>query len=86
MRLILIVISYILIFLGAISLISPIPGSVLLLAVGLSILICTSKKAARCIRYMRTKSNKFNKLMSWIESHTGERMGAILQQTRPEED
>jgi len=84
MKVLLIIIAYILIFLGTISIISPIPGAVLLLAVGLSLLICTSTAAASCIRFTRNKSSKLNILMSWIENHSGERMGSILKQTRPD--
>ena len=85
MQLLLIIISYILIFLGAISLISPIPGAVLLMAVGLSLLICTSTVAANCIRFTRGKYFRLNKVMSWLENRSGERMGSILRQTRPSE-
>ncbi len=83
MQLLLIILSYVLIFLGAISLISPIPGAVLLMAVGLSLLICTSTVAASCIRFTRDKYFRLNKVMSWLENRFGERMGSILRQTRP---
>ena len=83
MRLLLIIFSYMLIFLGAISLISPIPGAVLLMAVGLSLLICSSTVAASCIRFTRSKYLRLNKMMSWLEKRSGVRMGSILRQTRP---
>ena len=85
MRLVLIIIAYILIFLGAISLVSPIPGAFILIAVGLSLLICTSTVAATCIRFTRGKYGKLNKIMSWLEVRSGDRIGSILQQTRPGE-
>jgi hypothetical protein len=66
-------------------LISPIPGAVLLLAVGLSLLICTSTVAATCIRFTRGKFYRLNKVMSWLENRSGERIGSILRQTRPSE-
>jgi len=85
MKLLQIIISYILIIVGAISLISPIPGAALLMAVGLSLLICTSTVAASCIRLTRGKYVRLNQTMAWLENRAGERMGPILRRTRPSE-
>lgn len=63
----------------------PIPGAVLLMAVGLSLLICSSTFAATCIRFSRGKYFRLNKMISWLENRSGERMGAILRRTRPSE-
>ena len=68
---------------------SPIPGGVILLAGGLTLLICTNPSAQFCLKWMRTKINWFNKTIFWLEDKVGIKikvMGDALKLTRPSED
>jgi len=56
-------VAIILIFIGALTMVSPIPFGFVLLAVGIALLISTSKAAARAIRGLRRRFPVFNTLM-----------------------
>lgn len=78
--------SSILLVLGTISMVTPIPGGTILIAVSLSLLICSSPKVQSYVRYFRTKSGRFNKTVFWFEDKVGERVkfvGNALKQTHP---
>ncbi len=73
--------------LGVVSLLTPVPGGTVMIAGGLTTLICTSPKAQFCIQYMRSRLSWFNRVVFWIESKVGKRvqiMGDALKKTRPE--
>ncbi len=62
---------------------TPIPGGGIIVTLGLTILICSSKWATICIRGLRSRFNSFNKGMTWLEERMGERAGKALVLTRP---
>lgn len=70
---------------GLVSLMLPIPGAFLVLVLGMTLLIATSRKTRICLSCLRLRYDRFNLLMVWLEERTGERMGAVLKQTRPVE-
>lgn len=78
--------SWFLLFLGIISLVTPIPGAVLPIAVGLTLLIYASPKARLCIQWFRSRLPWFHKLFCWLEEKIGTRISVIsktLKDTRP---
>ena len=74
------------VLLGAVSMVTPIPGGTLFIAVGISMLICSSPMAQAYVRYLRTKNNRMNKIVFWLENKVGVRInfiGTALWKTRP---
>ena len=72
-----------------VSMLSPIPDGIFLLAGGLTLLICTNPSAQFCVKWIRTKVSWFNKIIYWLENKVGIRikvMGDALKLTRPSED
>lgn len=68
------------------SMLTPIPGATLLFAISLSMLICSNSKVLASVRFIRTKSQKLNKLVLWLEKKIGARIsyvGTSLAKTRP---
>ncbi len=87
LNLVLTILASLLLLLGFVSILTPIPGGTFMIAGGLTTLICSSPRARFCIKYMRTKLNWFNKTIFWIETKVGSRIkiiGNALKQTRPE--
>ena len=78
-----IVAGILLLILGLISLVSPIPGSTFFTASGMTLLICVSPWFRRCIYLGRGRLRFFNKVMTFLEEHTGQRIGDVLKKTRP---
>ena len=64
----------------------PIPTGLLRVAIGLSILVCTSLPFALFVQGRRKQFDWFNKLITWIENKMGERMTRGIRFTRPEND
>ncbi len=62
---------------------SPIPGGMFLLAAGSVLLICASPLFRYCLQSFRARFSFFNRMMTWLENKTGERIGAILRVTQP---
>ena len=73
-----------LLLLGMISLVTPLPGSSLFIATGGGMMIRTSKTFERFICRWRIRFPRFNKGMTWLEDRMGDRMGATLRHTRPD--
>ena len=76
------------ILLGMVSMVTPIPGGTLLIAGGLTMLICSNPTAQYCLMWMRSRVNWVNKAMLWLECKVGTRiqvMGDALLKTRPPE-
>lgn len=71
------VLAIILIVMGAISMVTPIPGGVLFLAVGFTLLISVSPPARFCIQWLRARFKLFNKIFSFIETKVGTRFESI---------
>ena len=68
---------------------TPIPGGTILIAGGLTALICSSPSARYCLMWLRTRANWFNKTMFWLENKVGTRVkvvGGALARTHPPAD
>lgn len=88
MNLIISVIAMISILFGMVSMVTPIPGGTILIAGGLTALICSSQSARYCLMWLRARVNWFNKLIFWLENKVGSRIkiiGAALGKTHPPE-
>jgi hypothetical protein len=88
-NIILTIIASLLLLLGIVSMVTPIPGGTIMIAGSLTSLVCTSPKAQFCVRYLRTKFKWFNKLISMLESKVGAKIkviGHALKNTRPYSD
>ena len=72
-----------LLILGTISMVSPIPGGVFMLSFGSVLLICSSPWFRRCLQFLRTRFSRFNKVMMWMENKMGRKIGDILKLTQP---
>jgi len=86
MKPILIITGSVLLLLGLLSWLTPLPGGTALIAIGLMLLICTSETAARIIMNGRLKITIFNKAMIWIEDHVPAKFSDALRRTRPAVD
>jgi uncharacterized protein YqgC (DUF456 family) len=87
MNILMSILAVIILLAGIVSMITPIPGGTLLIAGGFSLLICSSSKAQACVRYVRTKNSRFNKIIFWMEDKVGVRInfiGTALAKTRPQ--
>ncbi len=65
---------------------TPLPGGTVALAIGLSILVCTSLPFALFIQACRRRFAAFNKGLKWVEDKMGERWAGGLMYTRPDAD
>ena len=72
-----------LLLLGTVSMVTPIPGGTFMLASGSVLLICSSPWFRRCLQFLREKFNRFNRLMSWMENKMPEKLGGVLKLTQP---
>ncbi len=87
MRRVCTLIAFLFLILGVISMVTPIPGGVIFLAIGLTMLISVSPPARYCIQWMRARFNLFNKSFGFIERKVEkrfEKMGATLKLTNPD--
>ena len=78
-----IALATVLLLFGVISMVSPIPGGTVAIALGLALLICTSKKFTRTIGRLRLQFPQLNTAMTWLEGRAGQRLGNTLRRTRP---
>lgn len=81
--------ALLLLIIGVISMATPIPGGTFLIAISISILICSNAKAQRYMRILRTKYNSFNNMVFWLERKVGVRVkfiGIALEKTHPQTD
>ncbi|MEP3479580.1 MAG: hypothetical protein ABJZ55_10060 [Fuerstiella sp.] len=62
---------------------SVVPGGSFLLALGAMLLICASPWFRKCLQFLRTRFNRFNKIMTWMENRMGDRIGSVLKLTEP---
>ena len=79
-------VALLLLIIGVISMATPIPGGTFLIAISISILICSNAKAQRYMRLLRTKYNSFNNMIFWLERKVGVRVkfiGIALEKTHP---
>ena len=79
-----ILVGAILLTLGLVSMLTPIPGGVLVIALGAGMIICASPTATNFIKAYRAKNRRFNQLLTWLENKIGERLSGPLRMTRPD--
>ncbi|CAA0093607.1 Uncharacterised protein [Zhongshania aliphaticivorans] len=85
-HLILLTLAWLLIAIGIVFLLSPIPVGVFFIAVGLSVLISTSDAVAAKVSRFRRRHVKFNDSLHSIENKLGNRLkfvSAAMRKTRP---
>jgi hypothetical protein len=63
---------------------TPIPLGTPLVALALVILIARNRLAARSLVIARMRVGLFDRMIGWLESHSGTRIGRILRRTRPQ--
>ncbi|WP_029062657.1 hypothetical protein [Labrenzia sp. DG1229] len=73
----------VLILLGLATVWLPIPTGVPLLALGLIVIVGTSRTAARHLRKRRRETPPLNNAISWVENRSPLRFARILKRTRP---
>ncbi|WFE90174.1 hypothetical protein K1718_02160 [Roseibium porphyridii] len=61
----------------------PVPTGVPLLALGMIVIVGTSRSAARMLRNRRRKTPQINDAISWVEDRSPLRFARILKRTRP---
>lgn len=86
MRILVLIAGSILLALGILSMVTPIPGGTFAIAIGAGMVICTSETAAGYLQACRAKYGRFNRLIMWMETKMGERFSAPLRGTRPAAD
>ena len=80
-------ISLVVLVIGIVSMVTPIPGGTFMIAISISTLICSNARAQRIMQQLRTKYNAFNKVIFWLEKKVGGRVkfiGIALEKTRPQ--
>ena len=80
------ILAFIVLLIGIVSMMTPFPGGILLVAGSISVLICSNSKVQQCIRHARTKYHRFNRFMFWLENKVGIKIkfiGTALQKTHP---
>jgi hypothetical protein len=63
---------------------TPIPLGAPLTALALVMLIGSSRFAARWLVIARMRVSVIDRMIAWLESHSGTRIGRILRRTRPQ--
>ena len=63
---------------------TPIPLGTPLVALALVVLIATNRFAARWLVIARMRVGVVDRMMTWLENHSGARIGRILRRTRPQ--
>ncbi len=63
---------------------TPIPLGAPLTALALVMLIASSRVAARSLVVARIRVGVVDRMIAWLESHSGRRMARILRRTRPQ--
>ncbi len=88
MKIVINILAVICILFGIVSMVTPIPGGTILIAGGLTMLICSSPSAQYCLMWIRSRVNWVNKLIFWLEAKVGARVkvvGTALGKTHPPE-
>ncbi len=73
---------------AVISLITPLPGGLIVISFSLATLICVNSKAQSCVRYIRSKYSFVNRALNFIQRKIGSKVHFIrdaLQRTEPNE-
>lgn len=82
MRMMLMGLAIIMLLIGLVSMVTPLPGGTLLIAGGCALLICTSQRAANWIARQRSLRGWVNRPMIWVEDKLGERLSGPMRRTR----
>jgi len=69
--------------LGLVSMVTPIPGGVLLITIGGGMVICNSERAENYMRIKRQNFTRLDSAMNWMEKKMGNRLSGPLRRTRP---
>lgn len=83
-RFVLIPFAVILIVLGSLFLLTPIPFGIPLLGIGGVILIGSSAAAARWLQRRRSGGGWLDRALRWLEARLPASLSAIFRRTRPE--
>lgn len=71
------------IFLGLLTVWTPLPTGVPLLAIGLFLLVAVSRRAKRALRWIRTHYPSIDLGIEWVEARAHRSMATTLKRTRP---
>lgn len=71
------------IFFGLLTVWTPLPTGVPLLAIGAVLLVTVSTTARKRLRSARTRSDLLNRGLHYVEERTGRSMSTMLKRTRP---
>ena len=80
------ILAIFLLIIALISMVTPIPGGTFMIAISMSMLVCSNAKAQACVRFFRTRSQRVNKVIFWLENKVGTKInfiGTALTKTRP---
>ena len=80
------IVASIVLTLGVLSLVTPIPGGLFVIAISITVLICVNSKAQDCVLYFRSKYRFVNKIFGFLQNKIGSRIKFIseaLQMTQP---
>ena len=80
------VLGTLLLTVGTLSLITPIPGGLFMISLGIVLLICSSAAFRYCLQVLRGRSKFVNRIMVFLEKKTGQRIGGILKVTEPQRE
>ena len=86
MNILLSVVAGLLLLVGLVSMVTPIPGGTVIVALALTMLICVNAKVQACLLYMRTKSPFVNKIFAFLQKNAGSKIkviGVALKKTEP---
>ena len=86
LNLIVTAVSLIVLALGIVALISPIPIGVVMITISLSSLVCVNPRARRMVKRLRSKHRQLNARIYWLETRLNGRFNFVkeaLRDTRP---
>ena len=86
MRILTLILGSVILLVGVVHFISPIPGGTFVIALGASMILCNSKTAARYLKKYRSGSERLNRAIIWLETKIGDRFNGPLKVTRPDTD
>lgn len=82
-RIAILTVSAICIVLGLLTVWTPIPSGVPLLAVGIFLLLTVSPRAKKALRNIRTRVPRIDRGIEWVEARAHRSMAVTLKRTRP---
>ncbi|WP_017445146.1 hypothetical protein [Gayadomonas joobiniege] len=80
------ILAWFITLLGLLTLVTPLPGTVILLATGLSLLIYASPKMRLCIQWARSRLPWVHRSFNWLQNKIGNKikvLGETLAKTQP---